>query len=788
MRDEEEELPIDDNQPNIDENVNEQTNSSVNELNLESSTIDGNVSQGNNLGGKEDDSKNQSNKSENKLTANETSISGGVVQGSNAGRDIIQTTYNSTKETELSLIKESIAFSSTKEIDIEEFDIYLKQLREYNILLLADDEYNSDESFEIMHKFAISLNIRNEDIRSTSIAKYKPKNEEPTTIYSFIETSSSFKREETSNLLLGIDAIKRDNGFTNSLFQDAPLCKTLPSILKANNLFLICRIKHEALKPWMKIQATNPTLPVFPYLITCDKRQDQQTSPEAKEQISKLLKEIEEKTLEEQIIIKTLLFIGSFFPDLPIDDFISLVELWLFEQEITVYSSSDDSKGTEKTNKNSFESLWESKGDKYLRTCCLRPKVNDTRNKLIGFNNDINPTLIKEELGIAFSIFIRKKIKSITKLSLVFHWSDFVAQKSISLLLENFDDDESGIIGWIIYVFGKLNKIENKKDEIKDFLNNLLSLTDQPHILSQYESFDKNDAYSRLASLFGLMLGDSYLKNKIPVILDESIRDGSHKAVLILIKRLADAPDFDAVYWMKRLVDGGKDDIRNDIGSYLVRKLVKGNLSIEELQDWLPEKDRLFQKGSNANYVSLAVLFDYVNLTTFGFDEKLYHFEPSKFPLFIFDSEEIANEKLDLLIKYLLHDWREIILPSQQIEYIALIVATWGWILYVLPNIEESINTDNIDNPEIVKVCNETITNILLEKVVTFTNKEEPQEIIYWWKERQEGLEKYLQKEQDIDFKKYEAILNYKIFLSELEQSFLVKMFEKEDSEITEKP
>jgi len=617
--------------------------------------------------------------------------------------------------------------SNSDELDNSFLEL-VSSLESERIVLLG--ESGDGQGLSVSYQIARSLEIENKEqnIKLFALADYTKETE-------LIINSFTFERESTNNEALHnaaviIDAtnIEKGNIFANSLLNSqVSLPQNLVKKLRDNRLYLICLLESQTINDWKKKSYRRN----FPYW-TPDKENEPEECENGFENISQKAEALlKSESNIEGPIIKTVLFVASFFPNLTTNDFNHLVNKWLGnEPEVTKTDAAKN--GLEETivTKISLEQIWNLKAHTFTEQCFLSNKTrNEQGKKTINFEHDSYSKCIKDQLESKFFVFLDKKVFEILDFGLIFHSSKNISSQSIAILSEYVWEIEEKYTEWLLDAFKFLEKSGENPDELGVYF--------------KIEGIrGKYFCYNQFAKLFRVMLRDSSLKAIIGRILDQSIHNKYYESVLILIKLLEYDPNFEELYWFRQLLERGNPVTQAKAIGYVFINLVNTKSSdiFERLKSWLPEETTPVENYSQANKVALTLLIDYYSYQTYIFDEQLYGLEPCEFPLFIFDGKSSANSQLELIVKYLLHPANFILLSDKlsYIEEVASLLESWTDILC-----RKSAHSDTARNEnEITKnelpaenefLGNKEILNILLEQVVLNSDKEKQEQFLAVW-------------------------------------------------------
>lgn len=599
----------------------------------------------------------------------------------------------------------------------------IENFKRERILLLGGS--GDEHSVLVSHQIARSLKINDEEknIRLLDLAYYA---RNPLTVQTISPERKVSDNEVTHDALVFVDAINESGyDFTGSLLKStAGFIRQYSSKLINNKLYMICLINADFINDWIKNGKKINSL----YWIIPNK-QDEIQSSENEPDISRRVEELLNSDSETNgLIIRTILFIVSFFPDLTTNDFNDLVSKWLKnEPEITIEDSAKNNSENTILIKTPLSEIWKSKSRFFTERCFLLQSKDDQGKRVINFYNEMYAKLIKKQLENHYWAFVDEKVSEILQMRLIFHPSDNIASQSAAILAEYLPGNEENFIDWLLWVFNVLNDEEARAENIRQ----ILGIRDLDGNVE--ETGKKYFYYQRLAKLFRAILRDSSLKTTVSNIMQRLIEDGCFQSALILVKRLQYEPNFDESYWLRQLLERGDGNTKREIKKYLFNSLINTdtNDAFNKLKEWLPQENSPSANYSQMNKAALELLIRYYSYQINAFDEKLYGLEPTQFPLFIFESKSFANEQLDLLVKYLLHplNLRLKLEGMPYIYYAAFLLERWSRIL-CKNNLSIGTTTNNSET-----ISNKEILNILLKKVVSTCSVEAQEKIKSVWRE-----------------------------------------------------
>lgn len=654
-------------------------------------------------------------------------------------------------------------------------------LKEKRVLILGDagDREGSKLSYQIAK--SLNINDRQNNIKLLQLDELPQENPIKLQSFSFERKSPNENLPEAIVIFDATDATGENTSFTDSLLkQNVSRPSQYPKKLAKNNLYFIFICNSSVIEK----AAESNYLIAFPYhLIGSVEKKEESKKTEQTE--NDFLSQIEQMMRfgdsNENIIVKTVLFVASFYPKLKISDFNQLVRFWLrIEGQTSTGNSvgniSDETKLTQIT----LEQVWKNKQEFFNEKCNLVFKRNDLNIGIIDFENSNYGAFVKERFESKSFGYVNDKVLDILSASLVLYpFSEVISLQSCRVLSDYSsgypNEIEDLLINWLLYVFTELENVENKEEKIRNLRNELM----------QYFGiidFDKSDKvtrtekeyfyYNRLAGLFRTMLWDTSLKTTITKAFNKLLHSGCHKSVLELIKRLDDAPNFDESYWLRQLFERGNSSTQEETKAYLFNRLIY--LQVEEvfevLEEWLPKEVSQSNSYSGVNRASLELLLDYYAYQTGKFDKQLYGGNPSEFLLFNYENKDLANEVLDKTIKYLLHPLNETITKEiPHIYYAVFMLEIWWEILYERKNtLEEKTEELEFKN---TYLTNYELKESLLERINLYANKSQQEAIIGVLRNQLDVLDLFFD-EPSLNWKDRKSISSQRLIIRNLFESY----------------
>lgn len=705
--------------------------------------------------------------SPNKRPAAESTINAGVAEG-NVTATQIQSLFqifqsekasntNNDKSRQIFSLFDSSEITLLEDAGDLDFKLF-ERFKQERILLLGGS--GNDNSDLVSHQIAHLLKIKKaHNIRRLDLAFYPT---DPPTILTISPERKASENEAIQDAVVFVDA-ENESGhdFTGSLLKSNPgFMRAYSSRLISNRLYMICLVNANSVKEWIK--SGKPVRPPYwPIENEKDEIPSSENEPAINREIEQLLNSGSET---DGLIIRIILFIVSFFPDLTTGEFNDLVRKWLkndFE------ATNEDTVGNNPENtiltKASLLEIWKKKSGFFTKQCFLQLRDK----KFVSFYSKSYAEIIKNQLEDHYWAFSHEKVSDILRMRLIFHPSDSVANRSAEIVAEYLPGNEENFIDWLLWAFKTLNDEENRAENIRQ----ILGIRDSDGDVQ--ETGKKYFYYNRLAKLFRAVLRYPSLKTTVSNIMERLIQEHCHQSVFILIKRLQYDPNFDEPRWLEQLLQRGDAKTREEIKKYLFNGLINTDINevTNKLSEWLPQENSPSGKYSQMNKTALELLVKYYSHQIKIFDREFFGLEPTRFPLFIFENKSVAGVQLEVLAKYLLHplNLKLRLEGMPYIYYAALLLERWSRILCE-NNLAASTDTYHGEGPS-----NREILHILLEKVVLACSTEEQEEIKSFWRELK-NFHDAVYKETS-DWKIREQVVREREFLTNLIELFNTKQW-----------
>jgi hypothetical protein len=612
----------------------------------------------------------------------------------------------------------------------KEYSSLVSSLRKERVLILGKS--GDGQAQIVSRQIAKSLKIKNKEyIRFFSLSHRPPDDQKSLNIHSF-----SFERDPAEGkrelAVIIIDAIEKwGEAFADSLLTKESPFTILPDKLEQNALFLICVLETKKVEDWK----TKPGQNIFPCRVI-RKKESPESKPENDIDLEAAEALLRNRDDIEAPIIRTILFVASFFPNLSSADFSELVGKFLKTEPDVIKTEPAGENGETLSKTVSLINLWNLKAHIFTERCLLA-RTTSEQGYRVGFENPAHTAYFRERFESRFFVFLDRKLFQILDFGLIFHPSDAVSANCINFMVDYIPEVGERYTEWVIEIFRFLEKVENDLSVLKARFK-------------IEELGNKRFCYERLADLFRAMSGE-VLEKVGWEIMNRLVRGRCFRSALILIKKLEFAPNLDASYWLKQLYERGDSEIKDEALEYVFDSVIGTSVPrmIDRVKVWLSEETTAAGNYSDSTNAALNLILDYYSYQLLVFDEQFYGLEPSQFGLFRFDSDSSPETQLDLIVKYLMHP--AFFLSNKYIHTIkiAFFLAEWAEILCLSPGSRDSVSDPpsepDAEPPDESHVLgNEEILDRLLEQTCANSNKEQQEGILYVWGEYMEDLTAYI--------------------------------------------
>jgi hypothetical protein len=400
---------------------------------------------------------------------------------------------------------------------------------------------------------------------------------------------------------------------------------------------------------------------------------------------------------------KTVLYAAAFYNELTPTDFEQIVLLLLDGKKILVDTESQvlaengEVKTIKKKKEKDLIEVWGEESDKILNDCHLKAVRADDFSQFIDFSSPYLKNEIKKHIEEQYPMYLRHQFEHVQDSAIAFlpHISPRITENIIRLSVDmSLINPTYYGAEWFVNFIIKLNNhfkvdykpTDNVFEEIIQFIVN-------------HENHEiKIQFYARLSNLIREMLNHSQLQEVINSFLNRLIEMRYHEELLEIVlqvgKRLRFAPHFDLLYWLRRLLDQGYEEIQDRTYRSLLKLAVESKFQIYELLEkimaWLPQQEGDNKKYSPSNQYALLFVLDYCLNTANESKFEVCGEWPSKYPLFypIQKDQSLTEKRLKDIIVWLLHPGIQVIFDRKfpgnnfsAINSLAYLVEVWSIIL-----------------------------------------------------------------------------------------------------------
>ncbi|MGE5341253.1 MAG: hypothetical protein ACM3SY_07200 [Candidatus Omnitrophota bacterium] len=368
---------------------------------------------------------------------------------------------------------------------------------------------------------------------------------------------------------------------------------------------------------------------------------------------------------------KTVLYCGTFFPKLPPLDFDKMVRLLLngkittTNKTVKMINDAGWDKTIETNGQKETVDIWIENSDKILKECKLKVIMDDNASQYIGFSqpyleNDLKKFFLEDQ-----PMYLGHQFRPI--------------QESGIFFIPDVSPNISNHIVRLVAQMAILNPAYYGIEWLKDFIRQLRdsfdirnSIDESPEaavfrfIENTKNKIIRRHFYTQISKLTREMLNYPQLKLVIKNFLNHLFTIDAHDAVLHIVLNVGERmfptrrSEFDMFYWLRRLLDQGPEDIKEETYEALHQFAIKHHQDIyivmESVMEWVPYPDKKNTNTSPSNQFSLLFILHYSYGALIRIKEKHYGHWPSNYPLFRpLYKDKSYLEKLKKIIRWLLH-------------------------------------------------------------------------------------------------------------------------------------
>lgn len=367
-----------------------------------------------------------------------------------------------------------------------------------------------------------------------------------------------------------------------------------------------------------------------------------------------------------------VLYAATYFPDLTPQDFERIVLLLLADRTATQEKEEQtvSAKGEVQTRKVTFEkplaALWREAPDRILRECELR--ATTLRDGKQGTHSmEFTLPYLRRELRALlesrYPMFLVRMFDRLQATGLLFALdaSSQIFDNLVRLFVERALSDPSfcnkkWLFRFVIGVRIQLNVPLDAADPEDQFFQ----------LLAKIQSDQlRRHLVTRLTHLLREMIQHDETRQTVRDFFSALLTSHEHQAALEILldlaQRLRFAAEFDALLWMRRLIDQGGSDMREQTYQCIFNLAISSGPRIleilETLHGWLPEETRSRSKYSQSNLYALRFLLEYASSTILAFSDDRQGEWPCRYSLFaaLPDDPNALQERTELLCGWLLH-------------------------------------------------------------------------------------------------------------------------------------
>jgi hypothetical protein len=404
-------------------------------------------------------------------------------------------------------------------------------------------------------------------------------------------------------------------------------------------------------------------------------------------------------------------YVATFYPSLAPNEFRRVVESLLGDrtQLISATVEQKESDGTIKVVQVQREKrlldLWREDSDAIVQQC----RLGYTReaNRVVAFVDTGSRDRFRREFEENYGLYIQSQFFTAYESGLLFDDSERIAANLRALTIEMVSSypDQFGA-QWLFGIIASASRP----------LGNSALQVEAAHV------------YQRITELL-LDLSGHDLESMVKGVIEQLIASSMHATAFEILQHLRRRGSFDALSYIRQIVDRGKLADREAIAAYLSRELRRpGNPygMLRALESWLPPIDRDPEKYSQANTLVLRLLLEYCVELTSNYELQQYGQWPTEFPLFNLLSEAKAREELALLARWLLHPGLRSVLEEpapadHATRLVSALLCEWAFILIGVPNRSRTDHTDTTNASSAQQLSAESVFEILLDEVIACT-------------------------------------------------------------------
>jgi hypothetical protein len=341
--------------------------------------------------------------------------------------------------------------------------------------------------------------------------------------------------------------------------------------------------------------------------------------------------------------------------------------------------------------------IWSEAPDAILQRCHLVQVVTGDGGRAIDFEQPYLRTQSRIFIEKKYPMLVTLFFDKLQEQGLLFDLSlsTDVTRNLVRLAVERTLNDPS-YYGerWLMQsVIGIRAIVKVKLEPAGDAEMHFLRLLESLHGMSIWGQF-----CHRLSDVIREMLKHSSLEKIVDRFLHNLIRQHDHAAALDIVlnitRNLRFVRRFDALYWMRLLLDQGQEDVRSRTYEILHRLAVGSDDRVYDflagIHDWLPDSTRKPENYSLAQKLALQFIMVFTLNTARGSRAEDYGQWPSRYLLFkaLDDKPGELLPHLDMLLSWILHPGLPEVIQAKVHEKtevhcknVADVIEMWCWIL-----------------------------------------------------------------------------------------------------------
>jgi len=356
----------------------------------------------------------------------------------------------------------------------------------------------------------------------------------------------------------------------------------------------------------------------------------------------------------EDPVERAALYVATFFPNLTRPEFGEIMQVLLADKTTTIYRTEERHEGTEihKTRipeERLLLDLWDERNDGILTKYQLRPVTTKGGRRTIEFANPYLRSELRRHLENHHGFYVDKQFACIWDAGFLFRLdvpqSVLDGMIALSAQMARTDPDYHGGSR----LSDTVVKLQTEQDE------------------TEQDNF-KTEVSIRLAKLIREMWSYPELRDPVRRFLNTLMQTQNFDVVLDIVlrvtSRLRFTRDFDALYWIKRLLDQAARDSYEKTFRALFGLMMQSGLRIHEFLDelagWLPDGEVRKYPRSALSVLHLIVIYSSRSLGRLPVAD--YGAWPSTYPLFApLEDDADSRRRLRFILSCILHpalSWR----------------------------------------------------------------------------------------------------------------------------------